>query len=90
MRYLALNYYRFGDWGLATWAYHAGEGNLAKAVQLYAKSVSGKNLPRVKDPKAIRDYVEKSDVTIHNFSHTAQSKLSPKNSKTTPPAILIR
>lgn len=30
MRYLALNYYRFGDWGLATWAYHAGGETLPK------------------------------------------------------------
>ena len=36
--YLKMNYDRFGDWGLATWAYHAGEGNVGKALTLYKKS----------------------------------------------------
>ncbi|MBX4206337.1 transglycosylase SLT domain-containing protein [Candidatus Parcubacteria bacterium] len=36
--YLKMNYDRFGDWGLATWAYHAGEGNVMKALALYKKS----------------------------------------------------
>jgi len=67
MRYLALNYYRFGDWGLATWAYHAGEGNVAKAVQLYAKANHGINLPGIKDPKVTRDYIEKHGITIHKL-----------------------
>lgn len=67
MRYLALNYYRFGDWGLATWAYHAGEGNVSKAVQLYAKANHGVTLPGVNDPAKIRAYVEKNDITIHKL-----------------------
>ncbi|MDP2641742.1 MAG: transglycosylase SLT domain-containing protein [bacterium] len=67
MRYLALNYYRFGDWGLATWAYHAGEGNVAKAVQLYAKANHNVSLPGVKDPSAARSYIKKYGLTIHKL-----------------------
>ncbi|MBX4181710.1 lytic transglycosylase domain-containing protein, partial [Candidatus Parcubacteria bacterium] len=41
MKYLRANFDRFGDWGLATWAYHAGEGNVAKALKIYAKANQG-------------------------------------------------
>ncbi|OHA92106.1 MAG: hypothetical protein A3J09_01255 [Candidatus Zambryskibacteria bacterium RIFCSPLOWO2_02_FULL_51_21] len=74
MRYLALNYYRFGDWGLATWAYHAGEGNVAKAVQLYAKAKHGVTLPGVKDPAAIRAYADKHHLTIHELLSSSAVK----------------
>lgn len=67
VRYLALNYYRFGDWGMATWAYHAGEGNVAKAVQIYAKAHDGINLPGVQDPIAIRNYIGEKNLTIHKL-----------------------
>lgn|GEM_PF-3280275 len=41
--------------------------------------MSGKNLPGVKDPKAIRDYVEKSGVTIHKLlSHSSVKTLTKK------------
>lgn len=36
LTYLKQNFERFGDWGLATWAYHAGEGNVQKALNLYS------------------------------------------------------
>lgn len=65
--YLAMNYERFGDWGLATWAYHAGEGNVAKALKLYAKANHGITLPGVGDAKTLKAYVEKYDVTIHKL-----------------------
>ena len=71
VRYLALNYYRFGDWGLSTWAYHAGEGNVAKAVQLYAKAMSGVALPGVTDPTAIRDYVSSHGVSVNKLLSNA-------------------
>jgi hypothetical protein len=67
MRYLAKNYERFGDWGLSTWAYHAGEGNVAKALQLYAKGNHGVELPGINQPRALRAYVEKHDITIHKL-----------------------
>lgn len=75
VRYLASNYQRFGDWGLATWAYHAGEGNVSKAIRLYAKANHGVNLAGVKEPKAMRAYVEKHGITIHKL-------LSDKSVKT--------
>src|SRR3989344_103977 len=75
MTYLAQNYERFGDWGLATWAYHAGEGNVAKALKLYAKSNHGINLPGVNQPAKLRAYVEKHGITIHKL-------LSDKSVKT--------
>ena len=67
MRYLRSNYDRFGDWGLATWAYHAGEGNVSKALQLYAKANHGISLPGVKEPAKLRAYVEKYDVDINKL-----------------------
>jgi hypothetical protein len=74
MRYLKSNYDRFGDWGLATWAYHAGEGNVSKAVQMYAKANSGVSLKGVKDPEAIRAYVTKNGITIDKLLSSAAVK----------------
>ncbi|MBX4199978.1 transglycosylase SLT domain-containing protein [Candidatus Parcubacteria bacterium] len=65
--YLAENYERFGDWGLATWAYHAGEGNVTKALQIYAKANDGITLPGVSDSATLRAYVESHNVTIHKL-----------------------
>lgn len=67
MRYLRTNYDRFGDWGLATWAYHAGEGNVAKALKIYAKKNHGITLPGVKESAKLRSYVEKHNITIHKL-----------------------
>jgi soluble lytic murein transglycosylase-like protein len=67
MRYLRSNFERFGDWGLATWAYHAGEGNVSKALQLYAKANHGISLPGVKEPTKLRAYVEKYDIDINKL-----------------------
>ncbi len=67
IRYLRSNYDRFGDWGLATWAYHAGEGNVTKAIQLYAKANHGVILPGVKEPAKDKAYVAKHGITIHKL-----------------------
>ncbi len=74
VRYLKSNYDRFGDWGLATWAYHAGEGNVSKALQMYAKVNSGVSLPGVKEPAKLRAYVEKNDITIDKLLSSAAVK----------------
>jgi soluble lytic murein transglycosylase-like protein len=79
MKYLRSNYDRFGDWGLATWAYHAGEGNVTKALQLYAKANHGITLPGVKDPAKHRAYVEKYDIDINKLlSSKAVQSLTKK------------
>lgn len=65
--YLAKNYERFGDWGLSTWAYHAGEGNVTKALKLYAKANHNVDLKGIEDFPAIRRYVEEYDITIHEL-----------------------
>lgn len=75
MRYLKSNHERFGNWGLATWAYHAGEGNVSKAVKIYAKANHNITLAGVKDAKSMREYVEKHDITVHKL-------LSDKSVKT--------
>jgi soluble lytic murein transglycosylase-like protein len=67
MKYLRSNYDRFGDWGLATWAYHAGEGNVTKALQMYAKANHGITLPGVGSPAKHRAYVEKYDIDINKL-----------------------
>lgn len=67
MRYLKANYDRFGDWGLSTWAYHAGEGNVTKALKLHAKANHGISLVGLKDAQAMRSYVDKYDITIHKL-----------------------
>lgn len=67
VRYLASNYQRFGDWGLATWAYHAGEGNVSKALKIYARANHGIELKGVKDAAGARAYVEKYGITIHKL-----------------------
>lgn len=75
MKYLRSNYDRFGDWGLATWAYHAGEGNVTKALQMYAKANHGVTLPGVKgDAARVRAYVEKYDVSINKLLSSAAVK----------------
>jgi hypothetical protein len=74
MRYLAQNYERFGDWGLSTWAYHAGEGNVSKALKIYAKANHNVNLPGVQNPQPIRAYVEKHGITIHKLLSDASVK----------------
>ncbi|MHB1330787.1 MAG: lytic transglycosylase domain-containing protein [Minisyncoccota bacterium] len=77
--YLAMNYDRFGDWGLATWAYHAGEGNVAKALKLYAMSNHGIALPGVGRSDVLKNYVTKYDVTIHKLlSDSAVKTLTRK------------
>lgn len=67
MRYLKGNYETFGDWGLATWAYHAGEGNVSKAIKLYAKANHGVNLKGMKDQVAMRAYIQKHSITINKL-----------------------
>lgn len=67
MRYLRSNFNRFGDWGLATWAYHAGEGNVSNAIKIYAKANHGVTLGGVKRPSEMKAYVEKQGITIHKL-----------------------
>jgi soluble lytic murein transglycosylase-like protein len=67
MSYLRKNYDRFGDWGLSAWAYHAGEGNVVKALKAYAKANHGINLPGVEDFRTHRRYVKKYNITIHKL-----------------------
>lgn len=74
LSYLRANYERFGDWGLATWAYHAGEGNVSKALKLYAKAHHGIALKGLQDVTAMRDYVEKHNITIHKLLSDASVK----------------
>lgn len=74
MRYLKSNYDRFGDWGLATWAYHAGEGNVSKAIQLYAKANHGISLKGVKDAAPMREYVIKNKLTIDKLLSSSAVK----------------
>ncbi len=76
--YLKSNYERFGDWGLATWAYHAGEGNVTKALQLYAKANQGIKLQGLKDQTALRNYVEKYGITIHKLLSSSAVKTLTK------------
>jgi hypothetical protein len=65
--YLRKNYDRFGDWGLSTWAYHAGEGNVTKALRIYAKANHNIELPGVGHWGTLRAYVEEHNITIHKL-----------------------
>lgn len=67
VRYLKQNYDRFGDWGLATWAYHAGEGNVAKALRIYAENNDGIALPGVNQASVLAAYVDQANLTIHDL-----------------------
>lgn len=79
MRYLRSNYAHFGDWGLATWAYHAGEGNVAKAVQLYFKEKHNIKLKGLKDTDQMKKYIKKNGVTVHGvLSSSAVKKFTKK------------
>lgn len=76
--YLKMNYERFGDWGLATWAYHAGEGNVSKALKLYAKA-HGTTLTGLKNQSEMKKYVEKNGITVHKLlSSPAVKSLTKK------------
>lgn len=61
--YLASNYQKFGDWGLATWAYHAGEGNVAHALRIYADKHDGISFAPY-DYSAMNQYVQSHQITI--------------------------
>ncbi|MBX4200767.1 transglycosylase SLT domain-containing protein [Candidatus Parcubacteria bacterium] len=74
MRYLASNYRLFGDWGLATWAYHAGEGNVAKAVQLYSKEQDNVKLAGLKDVDQMKRYIEEDGTTVHDVLSSSAVK----------------
>lgn len=67
MRYLKNNYETFGDWGLATWAYHAGEGNVSNALKRYAKANHGITLKGMKDQATMRAYIQKHSITVHKL-----------------------
>lgn len=67
IRYLKKNYDRFGDWGLSAWAYHAGEGNVVKALKAYARANHEITLPGVKNFRAHREYVAEYEITIHKL-----------------------
>ncbi len=74
VRYLRSNYDRFGDWGLATWAYHAGEGNVSKAIKIYAKAHGNVKLAGVGKPSEMKAYVEKSGLTVHKLLNDPKVK----------------
>jgi len=61
--YLATNYDELGDWGLATWAYHAGAGNVAKALKIYA-SERGVTLAGVSNFAELKNYVVSNGITV--------------------------
>lgn len=65
--YLKMNYNRFGDWGLATWAYHAGEGNVSKALKIYAKANDGIALKGISDFGQMHDYVLSHGITVNKL-----------------------
>lgn len=67
MRYLKGNYETFGDWGLATWAYHAGEGNVSNALKRYAKANHGITLKGMQDQATMRAYIQKHDITVNKL-----------------------
>jgi hypothetical protein len=79
MRYLKRNYKRFGDWGMATWAYHAGEGNVTKAVKIYAKDEDNVKLKGLKDADEMREYIQDHNVTVHDLlSNSEVQKFTDK------------
>lgn len=62
--YLATNYDQLGDWGLATWAYHAGVGNVTKALKIYAKAHDGIALKGISDFTELKAYVQSHGITV--------------------------
>ena len=65
LKYLKQNYDHFGDLGLAVWSYHAGEGNVCKAVKIHA-AANGVGLPSCfENPKSTRNYISENNLTIN-------------------------
>ena len=71
MNYLQNNYKLLGDWGLAIWSYHAGAGNVCKAVKIYAGSY-GSSAPDCNS--YIADYVVRNGITIDKLLTNASVK----------------
>lgn len=67
LKYLTQNFKMFGDWGLTTWSYHAGEGNVSKALRVYARANSGIELPGFENTSAWRSYITENDITVHKL-----------------------
>lgn len=67
LKYLRKNYNLFDDWGLTVWSYHAGEGNVCRAIKIHAKT-SGIELPGCfENPQATRNYINSADITVHKL-----------------------
>jgi soluble lytic murein transglycosylase-like protein len=80
LTYLSNNYRRFGDWGLAIWSYHAGEGNVCRAIQIYAES-NGVNLGNcLANPADVRNFVAHQGLNVHKLLSrpNVQSRLTNK------------
>ena len=76
MHYLTNNYKLLKDWGLTTWSYHAGAGNVCKAVRAYAAN-NGQTLSGCSSE--IGDYVRAQGLTIHKlFSDPAVQNITSR------------
>jgi hypothetical protein len=65
MQYLKNNYALLKDWGLTIWSYHAGAGNVCKALRVYAKA--NQNLDLGSCDNSMGDYVVKYGITINKI-----------------------
>ncbi|OGE84906.1 MAG: hypothetical protein A3J48_02220 [Candidatus Doudnabacteria bacterium RIFCSPHIGHO2_02_FULL_46_11] len=78
LSYLLGNYRTLGDWGLAIWSYHAGAGNVCKAVKIYAEAIHGETLGVC--GTAIGQYVKQHAITVHTIlsNKAVQARLTDK------------
>ncbi len=64
LSYLLENYRLLGDWGLTTWSYHAGAGNVCKAVRIYAENRFDQALAGCNPTTA--QFVKNRNITVHD------------------------
>ena len=68
LTYLAGNLAMLGDPGLAAWSYHAGAGNVCKAVRVYAESAYG---DRLEGGRGRNEYGKNRGITVHKVLSNA-------------------